>query len=104
MERETYFILPFAAGYVTFCRKKWSFMLPFAADYITFCRRLCYLLPQAVFVSRCVSGLCKWFYNPINYLIKNLMNSLLKYLTKEKACFKNFFGKFLWLFPLIAAR
>ena len=39
MERETYFMLPFAAGYVTFCRKKWSFMLPFAADYVTFCRR-----------------------------------------------------------------
>jgi len=104
MEREICFMLPFGADYVIFWRKKWSFMLPFGADHVTFWRRPCYLLAQTFFVLYYVSGGCSGFYNPIKYLIKNLMNSLLKYLTKEKACFKNFLGKFLWLFPLIAAQ
>ena len=65
------------------------FMLPFGADYVIFWRKKwSFMLPFgadhvtfSIITSKRTTGT-----------------------TNEKACFKNFLGKFLWLFPLIAAQ
>ena len=87
-DNELRFILPFAAGYITFCRKNRAIILPFAAGYITFCRRVYYLLPQDGFVSRRFTNSYTDFCLLINNLKNNLINYSNKLFNKERGASK----------------
>ena len=87
-------ILPFAARYITFCRKNRAIILPFAARYITFCRKVYYLLPQDGFVSHRFTNSYTDLYLLINNLKNNLINYSNKLFNKERGASKKVFGLF----------
>lgn len=69
-------------------------ILPFAARYITFCRKIYYLLPQDGFVSHRFTN----SYIDLHLLINNLKNNLINYsnklFNKERGASKKVFGLF----------